>query len=371
MPKPKYSYIWSFEEQGNEGQEAPTLIGANGTGKNSLFGMGSQIGGAIDPDIPDYTYINVSRDYSWTLNNERDEVPRIVLKEMIQESSALLQRSQYYLSQLGDAITALGIGFTDPLAAYFSLYVTDDTGFYYDLPSLDGSYLNTGSNTFSTGEAGAQAGALGGIADVASTLAGGADSKLGKAVNTAKTAIKGASAIGDVVGQASAAILGDGAGYYTEQPQFYQHGGNARSYSVQFPLYNTGDYDDMIRNFQLAFMLVYQNLPNRNSKQLIMPPCLYEVSVPGVSYSPYAYMKSVDVDFVGARREITIKLPFDEPDNLKPVRVTVPEMYNIKLNLQELVGHTRNFMYHNVNRKVTTGIASVDTASPSGLPIEE
>lgn len=360
MPKPTYNYIWSFDEQGKDGQEAPKLKGVNGSGVEPIFSTGSKIGGAINPDIEKYTYIDVSRQYTWTLNDERDEVPRVILKELVQDASSLLTRSQYYLGQSTDALTFLGAAFTGVLSAYKGLYATRDTGFYYDLPSLEGTYLNTGTNNFGQGaDAKSIMKGATGAANAVLGKAGGADSKIGQVLGKVGKLAEGAGAIGDIIGNAST-LAGGGAGYFTEQPQFFQHGGNVRNYTVKFPLYNTGDYQDMIRNFQLAFMLVYQNLPNRASKQLVMPPCIYEVTVPGVSYSPFSYMSSVDVQFIGSRREVTIDLPFDEKDNLKPVRVTIPEAYDITLNIQELVAHTRNFMYHNVNRKITTGVRTID-----------
>ena len=118
-------------------------------------------------------------------------------------------------------------------------------------------------------------------------------------------------------------------------------------------------------------MLVYQNLPNRDSKQIIMPPCIYEVTFPGVTYCPYAYMSSVDVQFLGSRREIPLAIPFDDIDEFKNIQVTIPEAYMITLNIQELVGNTKNFMYFNVDRLVTTGVENVDAATESVSPLPE
>jgi hypothetical protein len=357
MPIPEKRFIWSFDSQGSNGQEAPQLMGTFGTGSSLLqFGV-EGVGRAIEPDIANYTYVNISKDFDWTLNDEREEVPRIILKEMTPSSSSLLTRSTYYLSQFEDI--DFGLINNEPLDSYTGLYVTDDTGFIYDIPQLGGSYMMTGSNSY-----GADSGGLGktlkGIAGVAGDFAPG---KLGKGINAAVkgggAAIGLAGLAGDLAGGVREAF-GGGAGYYTEQPQFYQHGQGARNYDIKFPLFNTGDYESMIRNFQVAFMLVYQNLPNRNSKQTIRPPCMYEITVPGISYTPFAYMSKVNVDFLGARREMTIALPFDDPDNYRNIRVTIPEAYEITLSVQELVAHTKNFMFHNVSRKISTGVASID-----------
>lgn len=364
MGKPNYSYIWSFDPQDTSSNEAPKLKGVNGSGASSSL-LSTNIGQDITPDIPAYTYVDVSRDYTWTLNNERDEVPRIILKEFVQNASALLQRSSYFLSQTTDIVG----GYGGVLGPYKGLYATDDTGFYYDLPNITGDYLSTGPNKFGEEQKkledlAKQAG------NVVGTMVGGTDTMLGGAVSTITGLPGNLTALGkiaaDMIGKGREAI-GDGGGYYTEQPQFYQHGGNSRNYEITFPLFNTGDYDDMIRNFQLAFMLVYQNLPNRQSKQLVLPPCIYEVTVPGISYTPYAYMQSVDVRFVGSRREMNIAIPFDSPGNYQTIRVTIPEAYDIRLNVQELVGHTKNFMYYNMKRKVSTGISSIDSNLAANL----
>lgn len=363
MGKPTYSYIWSFGQQDQSSNESPKLIGAN-NGARYGQALASNIGQDISPDIASYTYINVSREFSWTMNNERDEVPRVILKEFQQNNSALVQRSSYFLSQT--VMTAPG----EVLGAYKGLYATDDTGFYYDLPNIQGDYMSTGPNKFGEEQKkfedlAQQAG------NVIGTMLGGTDTMLGGAASTIgglpANTIKLGNLLMDSVGKSKEIGQNDGAGYYTEQPQFYQHGGNSRNYEITFPLFNTGDYDDMIRNFQLAFMLVYQNLPNRQSKQLIMPPCIYEVTVPGVSYTPYAYMQSVDVRFVGSRREMTIPVPFGSDSNFQAIRVTIPEAYDIRLNVQELVGHTKNFMYYNMKRKVATGIENIDSNLAANL----
>ena len=68
----------------------------------------------------------------------------------------------------------------------------------------------------------------------------------------------------------------------------------------------------MCKNWEFLFLLVYQNTPNRISKDLANPPCIYEAKIPGVWYSKYASITNVKVDFVGARREMPIKINFIE-----------------------------------------------------------
>ena len=237
-----------------------------------------------------------------------------------------LTRATYWASQLEDF--EFGLLKNHVLDSYDGLYITDDTGFFYDLPQLEGSQLASNNNAFGAGDSGGDIFKAAGNALSSRGSKGGIGQKIGKATQFIDDAVTVGGLAGDLIGKGRE-LVGGGAGYFTEQPQFYQHGQGARSYDVKFPLYNTGSFEDLIRNFQLAFMLVYQNLPNRNSKQTVRPPCMYEVTVPGISYCPWTYLTKVQVDFVGARREMTLPLPFEDADNFRNVRVTVPEAYDI------------------------------------------
>lgn len=358
MSKEQSDYLWCFDDEPFFSQQAPKLLGRNGQGDNGLFSSVDGIGREITPDIEKYTYLDVARNFSWTLNDEREEVPRVILKEMAQNQSAMITRALYYLGQASDFFKFIGVA-NDPLSSYEGLYITDDSGFVYDLPNLGGNYFTTGQNTF-----GADSNdeffksMLKGAGNIAESLGGGPN-PVSAGISAAGTIGSAVAGAGEAVGRIREVFAGGG-GYYTEQPKFYQHGGNARSYDISFPLFNTTTWEDVLSNFQLVFMLVYQNIPNRSSKQIVMPPHIYEVTVPGISYTPYAYMQSVDISFVGAVREISLPLPFGSMDDLKTIRVSVPEAYDVKLNLQELVGNTRNFMFHNVKRKISTGIEEVD-----------
>lgn len=339
--RPDYKHIWYFENRlGNSsGQEAPKLIGAMGGG-----GTTGAIGKAISPDIEGYTYVNVSSHFAWTLNKERQEVPRIILRETMQDQSALWNRAQVFFYQVKDVLDIVN-PFEDHMATYKELYKTEDTGFYYDLPNITESYLDTGSNKFDKDQ--------NMMEDMLKQAGGkgGSDSKIGGFFGGLGKTLQGGKILSDMAGTVRAAF-GGGKGYYTEQPKFYQHGQNVRQYKVSFPLYNTGEWDDLVRNFQLVFMLVYQNLPNRQSRQLILPPAIYEVTVPGVSYSPYSYMSSVNIDFMGSRREMNVPIPFGDISSTTQVNVVVPEAYQVTLNISDLVGHTKNFMFENMKRKV-------------------
>ena len=345
--KPSYQYIWQFDDLAMLNNTGPELIGWNTGSKSSglqLLGFGgsSNVGEAIDPDITDYNYINVSREFPWTLNNERDEVPRIILKEMEFATSSMMQQSTYYLSQF--AAPLMGV-FGDPLSPYKDIYVTYDSGFIYDLPFFTDDSMATGDNSWDRGE-GAE-GMIKGVGGMLQSTGIPGVAQAGAAVQLLPDAANMMGGFRE--------FAGGGAGHFVEQPKFYQHGGNTKSYQVTFPLFNTGDLDDLIRNFQLAFMLVYQNNPNREDKQLIRPPSIYELTIPGVAYCPYVQMQRVSIKFLGARRELQIPIPFEGGDEVQMVSAIIPDAYLVELTIQELVGTTRNFMYHNLDRKISTG----------------
>lgn len=225
--------------------------------------------------------------------------------------------------------------YSDPLSPYNALYITKPTGFKYALPYMQDKYIET-TNSF------------------------GGES--GEGVNTGilETVSEGARLIGDFLGD----IQGNkifAAGRMIEQPEGFTFSGREKSYTVSFPLFNTKDYAEIIKNWQFLFLLNYQNTPNRLTRDLIDPPCIYEAYLPGVWYSPYCCVTNLTVDYVGGRREMELPVPYvgeaDSPaadadaaetwiKQKKKIRTIVPDAYNVTVTLTELFAGSQNFMYH-------------------------
>lgn len=235
------------------------------------------------------------------------------------------------------------------LAPYESLYYTKDTGFIYSLPYMEQQYKQVG-NSFGDGT-GANSALLG----------------IGAALSKASANVTTGLNIADP-------------GTYIEQPQLYSFGQNQKSYQVKFPLINTNSWNDVVRNWQLIWMLVYQNTPNRLTRDLIDPPCIYEANLEGTWYSKYAYVSQLDVSFVGATRKMTIPLPSDAtPDaggasraSTISVDTIIPDAYEVTLTIKDIFGESRNMLYHSVNQsnsKITTELAgsTVQTDTPAGI----
>jgi hypothetical protein len=192
-------------------------------------------------------------------------------------------------------------------------------------------------------------------------------------------------------------------GAFIDLPKSY-HYDQATNPELKFNLYlyNTDNFGDVVKNWELVFMLIYQNLANKTSKILLEPPVLYEVEVDGLHYLPYAYISSLTVVNHGTEREMTIPILIDEKDklhqqfaeppygNIKPSRdldkkrrhgttsranegkkmavqeagssgtspdpqtrgivAQIPEAWEIQINFKSLLPETKNLMFHAITK---------------------
>ena len=167
------------------------------------------------------------------------------------------------------------------LAPYQDIYTTKGTGWRYKVPYLeDQQRANTGA--FQN----------------ASSLFGGMVNKI-RDISTAISAFHSP-------------------GQYIDAAKSYMLGGGEKSYSVSFPLLNTGLPEDILRNWQFLFMLAYQNRPNRIDRLSIAPPKIYEAMIPGVWWCRHAYISSMTVNFTGNRRKMTLMLPVETGSTSQP-----------------------------------------------------
>jgi hypothetical protein len=213
---------------------------------------------------------------------------------------------------VGQNIEGLG---SSLLQAYEGLYITEDTNFIYYLPYFDNT-LTESSNSFSENK---------GIFE-------------GSMISNAVESIRGAAE--------SLAVFANfkEPGIYIERPKFFNFAEDGDTIQVNFPLINTGNstHEDVKLNWQLIYLLTYQNRPNRRSRELIDPSCIYEVLIPGVKYIPFAYMSRIQVDFLGARRQMQIEVPTSQ--GVRDMFTIIPDAYEVKLTLTGLVPESKNFM---------------------------
>jgi len=231
----------------------------------------------------------------------------------------------------GDGLFSLpqNQGSRNVLRVYEGLYITEPTGWEYVLPYFE-DYQNGVSNDFGVAN-------VGGIGE--GMFAGGASEIVAGVRNQAEM-LAGAINIMEP-------------GTFIEKPKFYQFQDSGDEVTIQFPLLNTGHatYEDVVRNWQFIYLMVYQNRPIRFTRDLIEPPVIYEVSLPGIKYMPYAYVSRLEVQFQGSRRpmNITFKDESSLGQGQNSVNTIIPDGYSIQITLKGLVSETRNFLYTSLN----------------------
>ena len=206
------------------------------------------------------------------------------------------------------------------LKPYNGLYYTEDTGFKYFLPYLSDNYLEV-DNTFSVDSQ-----KIMGLSDISETM------------STAFNAVRGVAFM-------------DKPGVYVEQSKQYQFGQEGRNVDVTFPLLNTGSYDELKRNWQLIFGLIYQNKPGRINRNLLELPVIYEFYIEGMAYMPYSYITKIQVDFIGNRRTMDIDIPSfgmlgsnESLQDRTTINTVIPDAYNVKISFSGLNKETKNFL---------------------------
>lgn len=224
------------------------------------------------------------------------------------------------------------------LEPYDYLYITTPTGFQYAFPYFDNSYVDNSLNF-----GGGDASFLGG--DV-STIVGGIAAGAAGFVNMLKP------------------------GTYIEQSKQFTMGDKGRTINIKFPLLNTGTIDDIQRNWQLLFGLIYQNRPGRRTRSILDMPVIYEVSLPGVVYMPYAFISSLSVKFLGSRRLLTIQAPINGGFSFQTI---IPDAYEVNITIEGLNEETKNFLYAAITGgsssfKVTVGGGTIPTSPRSTDP---
>lgn len=244
---------------------------------------------------------------------------------------------QAAISSLAKSLKGAGSAYDAPasefLKTYQGMYILKPTGFVYTFP-LGAEALSMGnSNIFGDAKDDAPKG-TGAMKNPLSLLSG------------IKTGIDMAA---EGMGKIDAFLQ---PGSYFEKAKFFDMPSDGESWPIDFTLSNIGDAntsseDVIMKNFNLIFLLLYQNTPGRRSRSLVDPPAMYEVIIDGVNYAPYAVIKDITITPLG--RIITKTLPFPQLKNVRSERfgsisTAVPEAYRIRITVQSLHAKTKNFI---------------------------
>ena len=303
--------------------------------------------------------IDVINDFIWTASPQIatfKKVPALYLTERKQELNSLLASAMYYLNaaELGvgkavEAITTKVVSLlpnaesninkgnkqyqsfassytgsaTDKsllanLKSYIGIYYTEVTGFEYALPYFNNSGLNT-TNSWS---------------ETAQTR-----------TPLATDIMEGVENLGN---QISSTLNINQPGTFIEKPKYYQYDASGKTVTVTFPLFNTitrgigSNSQDKLpyqQNYELLWILAYQNRPFRTSFSRVSPAKMYTLSIPGQEFFPYCFIESLTIDFKGTRRNLEVILP-----NNIPVTTSIPEAYVVTITFKSLLANVSNMM---------------------------
>ena len=154
-------------------------------------------------------------------------------------------------------------------------------------------------------------------------------------------------------------------GFAMDFAKSYQYGEGAHETTINFILDNT--YDSFTdkegvpsyqKNWELIFLLLYQNLPNKRNRLFFDPPVIYRADVPGVFHYLYSYMSKLEVTALGNTQprkiSLNVKDNKESTDNKQSTETLIPEAFNVSITLTSLLPETKNLFLNSYNTSVTT-----------------
>ena len=301
--------------------------------------------------------LDVVHDFAWyagprASSSRLDKIPRGLIVERKQILNSLLSGALYYLNtikrttdelsggKLSELTSALGklnskaegtflenatkavSGFIEDakkagsddarllennnLKSLIGIYLTQKTGFNYILPYLNNPYdVGTSWNDEGTGP-------LAGLVNKGMAVV----DEISRLVNITQP------------------------GVYIQKPKYYNFEQEGKSVSFNFPLFNTVNIGDELQyknNYELLWLLTYQNKPFKTSFARTVPGKIYSVVIPGVVSMPYAYISNMSVDFKGTVRQLEVDVP-------TVYKAPIPEAYVVNITFTSLLNDFANTM---------------------------
>lgn len=255
------------------------------------------------------------------------------------------------------------------LNPYRGLYAVEPTGFIYRLPYASQENFNQ------TNGWGDPQGYIKQAANSVLNALLGETFKVGSEGETPADAPTSKDSLANKVGRAvsplmdvmKAATTTAGGVYNAEKPKSYLGPQTTDSVTVKFILYNTINFFDIKRNWELCYLLSYQNLPNRKGINLMDPPKLYRLLIPGYKQFPMCWVSNLKVKNLGAVRMINIDDP-NAPvlanvgaDNVSytPSVKMIPEAYELEITFEHAFYSSQNLFAYALqpSNAVTTTVS--------------
>jgi hypothetical protein len=309
-------------------------------------------------------HVDVVRNYPWTLSPPAspalDEVPYIQLTEHRYDQKQLDAQLYIYAAgwkQKTDIIN--GTARSDP---YENLYNPNRTGFTYTIP-----YFDDTAHSIDSSWDGLNALDISGLTDVSGGLIqfAGEERIRSKKLNTGGLAVLAGGLIKSLPGivQQSTTI---GAAYSNSQigivdrPKLFSRS-SERSFTIEFPLYNTITTSGqrwsatIQKNWELCYLLTYQNLFYKKSFFTASPPVFYDVYIPGLYHTKAAVVSRLKITNKGNIRRMT----FDWTGRM--LDYNIPDCYVVSITLQDLLTPSKNLMHSAGSGPVTTTSAAFNS----------
>ena len=134
----------------------------------------------------------------------------------------------------------------------------------------------------------------------------------------------------------------------------FQYPSDGPSHNVTFYLDNTlqggtaATYNSIAENINFVYLLLYQNLPSRINRTSIIPPVIYQASLPGVFSYRWSFLSNITINFVGNRRRYRVRI------GGKMTEAVIPEGYEIQMTINSLTPETKNLMFDSIDDTVTS-----------------
>lgn len=259
--------------------------------------------------------INVVKDYRWQISENIDpETPYVQLTEYEMGESLIKKVIDQYTGANKDNGGGQGIirettGISENkgiLDTYKNIIdKRSPTNFNYIFPHVSKTAFELSTAWKDIGDVGEALKQIPGVGEL-----------LGKAVDTATTAVKLSKAFqpGVTVG-------------VQDRPKIFETH-SERSLRVSFILFNTISIMDYTKNSALAKLLMTQNLYNKKDYVTGVPPVFYDVLVPGQYYSYASYVSDIRIENLGNVRIIDGQI--------------IPDAYQFDLTFTELLKPSKN-----------------------------
>lgn len=252
--------------------------------------------------------IDVINKFRWTLTDPkgRNETPHVRLTEYRLLQSALWNSARYYVAGIAQQAPGSKNPYLPRMQGYAGLFDYENpTGFEYTFPYFSDT-ANEVSSSWSS---------LDILEKIKGVLPGGG--AIQKAL--------------DVV------MLGYEANYprvgIMDRPKLWQES-TPRTINIKFPLYNTVEVSDILRNWELCYLLLYQNMFNKRDFITAIPPVFYTVYIPGQFFSIAMYVNDIKIYNRGNIRMYKINNKWRN----------IPDVYEIDMSLTDMIMPSQNML---------------------------